>query len=166
MGVGAVDDAVSELFAARVLPRGPMTLTVDVGAVDDAVSELFAARVFPRGPMTLTVDVGAGNDADTESRAFRIPGRGLMTDGTDSELRAISIAPMTRGPVVSIVASCAWKVVEATGQPCPDPLRFCSVSVAALMRASWDAVELSSGKEIGTDGVLTTCPAATFAFRL
>jgi hypothetical protein len=65
-----------------------------------------------------------------------------------------------------IAAACAWNVVEATGQPCPDPLRFCSVTVAALMRASWDGVELSSGKEIGTDGLLRTWPAATFAFRL
>lgn len=63
-------------------------------------------------------------------------------------------------------SACAWNVVEATGQPFPDPLRFCSVTVAALMRASWDAVELSSGKEMGTDGLLRTRPAATFAFRL
>jgi hypothetical protein len=55
-----------------------------------------------------------------------------------------------------IAAACAWNVVEATGQPFPDPLRFCSVTVAALMRASWDPTEPSSGKEIGTDGLLRT----------
>ncbi len=74
------------------------------------------------------------------------------------------MAPTTWGPLIA--AACVWNVVEATGQPCPVPLRFCSVTVAALMRMSWDVVELSTGKEIGTDGLLTTWPAATLAFRL
>jgi hypothetical protein len=65
-----------------------------------------------------------------------------------------------------IAAACAWNVVETIGQPFPDPLRFCSVTLAALRRASWDALELSSGKEMGTDGLLRTWPAATFAFRI
>jgi len=65
-----------------------------------------------------------------------------------------------------IAAAWAWNVVEAIGQPRPVPLMFCSVAVAASMRASWDAVESSSGKEIETDGLLRTWPAATFAFRL
>jgi hypothetical protein len=83
-------------------------------------------------------------------------------DGDDDNWRAIRTPS---GPLL-IAAACAWNVVEATGQPCPDPLRFCSVTVAALMRASWDAVESSSGKEIQTDGLLRTWPVATFAFRL
>jgi hypothetical protein len=65
-----------------------------------------------------------------------------------------------------IVAACAWNVVETIGQPFPDPLRFCSVTLAALRRASWDAFELSSGKEMVTDGLSRTWPAATFAFRI
>ena len=116
------------------------------------------------GPVIVISCLGEGDDA--ESRAFRIPPRGPMTDGADSESRAIRIGPTTGGFVALIAAACAWNVVETTGQPFPGPLRFCSVSVAALMRASWDAVELSSGKEIETDGLLRTWPAATFAFRL
>jgi hypothetical protein len=54
-----------------------------------------------------------------------------------------------------IAATCAWKVVETMGQPCPGPFRFCSVSLAALKRASCDAFELSSGKESFTDGLCT-----------
>jgi hypothetical protein len=65
-----------------------------------------------------------------------------------------------------IAAAWAWKVVETIGQPFPGPLRFCSVTLAALRRASCDALELSSGKEMGTEGLLRTCPAATFAFRI
>jgi hypothetical protein len=63
-----------------------------------------------------------------------------------------------------MAAACAWKVVDTIGQPFPGPLRFCSVTDAALRRASWDTVELSSGKEMGTVGLLRTWPAATFAF--
>lgn len=42
---------------------------------------------------------------------------------------------------------------------------FWSVTVAALRRASADAFELSSGKEIPTEGLLITWPAATFWFK-
>jgi hypothetical protein len=54
-----------------------------------------------------------------------------------------------------IAATCAWKVVETIGQPCPGPCRFCNVSLAALKRASCDAFELSSGKESFTVGLCT-----------
>jgi hypothetical protein len=54
-----------------------------------------------------------------------------------------------------IAATCAWKVVETIGQPCPGPFRFCSVSLAALKRASCDPFELSSGKLSFTDGLCT-----------
>ena len=64
----------------------------------------------------------------------------------------------------SIAAACAPNVVAACGQPLPGPLRFWSVTVAAVRRASWDAGEPSSGKEMPTEGLLSTCPAATFAF--
>jgi hypothetical protein len=63
-----------------------------------------------------------------------------------------------------IAAACAWKVVDTTGHPFPDPLRFWSVTIAALRRASWDALEPSSGKEMGTEGLFITWPAKTFAF--
>lgn len=46
----------------------------------------------------------------------------------------------------AIAFCCATNVVEEAGQPTPVPLRFCRVTSAALMRASWDAVELSEGK--------------------
>jgi hypothetical protein len=65
-----------------------------------------------------------------------------------------------------IAAAWAWKVVETIGQPFPGPLRFWSVTLAALRRASCDALESSSGKEMGTEGLLRTWPAATFAFRV
>lgn len=65
-----------------------------------------------------------------------------------------------------IAAAWAWNVVETMGQPFPGPFRFCNVTLAALRRASCDALEPSSGKEMGTDGLLRTWPAATFAFRI
>lgn len=65
-----------------------------------------------------------------------------------------------------IAAAWAWNVVETIGQPFPGPLRFCNVTLAALRRASCDALEPSSGKEMETDGLLRTWPAATFAFRI
>ena len=65
-----------------------------------------------------------------------------------------------------IAAAWAWNVVETIGQPFPGPLRFCNVTLAALRRASCDALEPSSGKEMGTEGLLRTWPAATFAFRI
>ena len=45
-----------------------------------------------------------------------------------------------------IAADWSWNVVETIGQPCPGPLRFCSVTDAAFRRACADAVELSVGK--------------------
>lgn len=35
-----------------------------------------------------------------------------------------------------IAAACSWNVVDAIGQPFPGPLRFCSVTLAVLRRAS------------------------------
>lgn len=64
-----------------------------------------------------------------------------------------------------IAATWAPKVVAACGQPTPGPWMFWSVTVAALRRASADAFELSSGKEMPTEGLLITWPAATFWFR-
>ena len=58
-----------------------------------------------------------------------------------------------KGLPALIAATCAWKVVETIGQPCPGPFRFCSVSLAALKRESNDAVELSSGKLTFTVGL-------------
>ena len=60
-----------------------------------------------------------------------------------------------KGLPALIAATCAWKVVETIGQPCPGPFRFCSVSLAALKRASNDDVELSSGKLTFTVGLCT-----------
>ena len=60
-----------------------------------------------------------------------------------------------RGLPALMAATCAWKVVETIGQPCPGPFRFCSVSLAALKRESNDAVELSSGKLTFTVGLCT-----------
>ena len=60
-----------------------------------------------------------------------------------------------KGLPALIAATCAWKVVETIGQPCPGPFRFCSVSLAALKRESNDAVELSSGKLTFTVGLCT-----------
>ena len=60
-----------------------------------------------------------------------------------------------RGLPALIAATCAWKVVETIGQPCPGPFRFCSVSLAALKRESNDDVELSSGKLTFTVGLCT-----------
>ncbi len=77
-------------------------------------------------------------------------------EGDGADWRAIRIGPRTSG----------LAILTATGQPCPVPLRFSSVTIAALMRASWDAVELSWGKEKGMDELFRTWPAATFAFRL
>lgn len=56
-------------------------------------------------------------------------------------------------------------VVDAAGQPLPGPLRFCSVTSDATMRAAWDCFELSVGNETGTLGLLIALPAATFALR-
>ena len=62
-------------------------------------------------------------------------------------------------------ATCAPNVVAAWGQPTPGPWMFWSVTVAALRRASWDALELSSGKVSLTEGLLITNPAFTFWLR-
>lgn len=40
------------------------------------------------------------------------------------------------------------------------------MTVAALMRARADALELSVGNETATEGLLTAKPALTFLFRL
>lgn len=48
----------------------------------------------------------------------------------------------------------------------PDPLKFCSVTLAAPNRAWMDAVELSVGNEKGTVGLLMTCPALRLPMRL
>ena len=64
-----------------------------------------------------------------------------------------------------IAWACAPKVVAACGHPTPGPKRFWSVIVAALMRASWDACELSVGKDNWTPVLLMAWPAATFAFK-
>ena len=96
----------------------------------------------------LGVEGGAGDDAGAGFEA----GEGVAEGGV--------LMPAL------IAAACAWNVVETMGQPFPGPLRFCSVTLAALRRASCDALEPSSGKEMGTDGLLRTWPAATFAFRI
>jgi len=59
----------------------------------------------------------------------------------------------------------ALKVVDAAGHPTPGPRRFCRVTVAALRRASLDALESSSGKLTWMVGLLTAWPAATLAFK-
>ena len=64
-----------------------------------------------------------------------------------------------------IACACAPKVVAACGHPTPGPKRFWSVIVAALMRASWEACELSVGKDSWTPVLLMAWPAATFAFK-
>jgi len=87
-------------------------------------------------------------------------------EGDGADWRAIRIGPRTSGLAILTATACALNVVESIGQPCPVPLRFSSVTIAALMRASWDAVELSWGKEKGMDELFRTWPAATFAFRI
>ena len=57
------------------------------------------------------------------------------------------------------------RVVDDAGQPTPDPNKFCSATVAAWLRASWDAVELSVGNVTVTPVLLTACPAAMSAAR-
>lgn len=42
---------------------------------------------------------------------------------------------------------CAANVVAATGHPFPGPFRFWRVIEAAVNRADWEFLELSSGKE-------------------
>jgi hypothetical protein len=54
-------------------------------------------------------------------------------------------------------------VVLANGQPWPGPLRFWSVTAAALMRACWSALLLPVGKLIATLGLWIALPACTFA---
>jgi hypothetical protein len=63
--------------------------------------------------------------------------------------------------------ACCWatKVVDAAGQPTPAPLRFCSVTMAAWMRVSAEALVLSVGNDTATEGLLTAFLAKTLAFR-
>lgn len=68
-------------------------------------------------------------------------------------------------PPAWIAFCCATNVVDAAGHPTPGPLRFWSVTSAASMRASWEACELSVGKETATLGLLVAWPAAAFAER-
>jgi hypothetical protein len=110
-------------------------------------------------PALLIVGVTEGDDAD-----------GLTDGGVGVLVLLIVGVPAEDGvdgfvvPAL-IAAACAWNVVETIGQPFPGPLRFCSVTLAALRRASWDALESSSGKEMATVGLVRTWPAATLAFR-
>jgi len=55
--------------------------------------------------------------------------------------------------------------VDAAGQPTPGPFKFWRVTIAAWIRATWDACEESVGKESAMLGLLTACPAATLALR-
>ena len=97
------------------------------------------------------VEGGAG-DADDDAGTGVEVGEGAAGDGV--------LVPAL------MAAAWAWNVVETIGQPFPGPLRFCNVTLAALRRASCDGLEPSSGKEMETDGLLRTWPAATFAFRI
>jgi hypothetical protein len=54
------------------------------------------------------------------------------------------------------MAACwATKVVDDAGQPTPGPWRFCKVTRAASIRASWEAFESSDGNETAIEGLLT-----------
>jgi hypothetical protein len=50
---------------------------------------------------------------------------------------------------------CLPRVVDANGQPLPGPLRFCSETAAALIRADASAMLFPTGKETPTEGLLT-----------
>lgn len=68
----------------------------------------------------------------------------------------------SHAPTSSAVA-CAPKVVLERGQPTPGPLRFCSVTTAAVIRACASCVVFPSGNVIGTPVLFKACPASTFA---
>lgn len=68
-------------------------------------------------------------------------------------------------PPASMAFPSAVNVVDAMGHPFPGPSKFCSVTAAALRRASCDAVLLSVGNVTLTEGFVVTNPAATFWFK-
>jgi len=103
-------------------------------------------------PLTpvLALEVGAAPVAlDADEDAFTETGVGVAGEE----------------PSASICFWSAPQVVADWGHPTPEPLRFWSVTVAVSRRASWEAVELSVGKETFTEGFFRTKPAATFAFN-
>jgi len=64
------------------------------------------------------------------------------------------------------IAACwARNVVAAAGHPTPGPRRFCRVIRAVCIRANWDALEPSVGKDTEIPGLLTARPAFTLALR-
>ena len=78
--------------------------------------------------------------------------------------REISAA-LARFAGAAFTAACwARRVVDTAGQPWPGPWRFCSVIRAAVMRALFEALELSVGNVTAIGGLLTACPAATLVF--
>ena len=75
-------------------------------------------------------------------------------------------AGLVRFPGAALMAACwARRVVDTAGQPWPGPWRFCSVMREAMIRAFFEALELSVGNVTAIGGLLTACPAATLAFR-
>ena len=125
-------------------------LALVVAGVTDGVD--LADR--PVGVPALVV-VGVTGGAELADGAVRGPAL-LFVDACDDDGGDALVGGAAVVLALLIAAACSWNVVDAIGQPFPGPLRFCSVSLAALRRASWDALESSSGKERGTVGLLRT----------
>jgi len=105
----------------------------------------------------VTVVAGALEEAATEVAAAD-----EADETADTVDKAVAAEDEPSAPA-SIALACAEKVVETMGQPTPGPLRFCKVTAAALILASFEALLSSVGKEIPTVGLFKTWPAATFA---
>ena len=106
-------------------------------------------------------EAGAGDDAAGGAGAEGAAAALLPPLGVGTPLLATELGSWP----FWMACACAPKVVAAWGQPTPGPWMFWSVTVAALRRARAEALELSSGKEMPTEGLLMTKPAATFWFR-
>lgn len=124
--------------------RPSAAIAVDVSDGAEAVPE-GAAGSEGEGVTTGSEGEGATTGAD---------GEGATEEDADG-----AGAALLPDAASSIAACWATHVVEAMGHPTPSPFKFWRVTAAALKRASIDAVELSVGNEIGTDGLLMTFPA-------
>lgn len=122
-----------------LLPSGLRRTTLLIAGVD---AEALAEALPAAG--------GAGVEAFAAGEA----GAGEVGAG-GAGAEALPAVPDAEVPPDSIFFSRADQVVAACGQPTPVPFKFWSVTVAALRRASCDAVLSSVGKVTLTEGLCT-----------
>lgn len=148
------------------MKHSPSGFTPDCAPSGGASCAIWAAEAVPLSPALLLAGAAAAAEVVAGAAAAAEVVAGAAADVLAGAGEAVTPGRTTvDGSWPALTAACwAEKVVAATGQPTPGPLMFCRVTAAALIRASWDAWELSVGKDSFTVGLLMTNPALTFWF--